>query len=699
MERHLLRLLIIDDSPDDAEQAIDLLRTAGYMLKSQRIQDAAGLQAEIAKGGWDVIVCEGALSHFKTESALDMLKRAGVDLPFIVLARRIAETDAVRLMHAGAHDVLIKSSALRLPAVIEREFAALAQRQHSRRAEQALREIQHKHRALIETSREAICYVQDGVHLEANGAYLALFGYREIVDLDGIPFLNLVDKADAAKVKDFLRKATQQPTTEPCRFVAVLPAGNRFHAELSVSPLTIKGEPCQQLIVADVSKRKAAEQKLLYLNEHDALTGLHNRQFFLQELAKAVEAARAGIHPSTMLYIDIDQLQAINDEFGFETGDRLLLRLAKLFRDKVRPQDVLARLSGDEFGALMLGADRATAEAAANQINKALKSAPLTDNGRTRQCHCTVSVIDIGADTPSTHKVLMTAHQLQAQAKGAGAVAVAGAPGGAPALPYNEWHKRIEAALASGKFHIVFQPIVNLHADASENYEVLVRMTAEDNAVISAGEFMSAAEESGQARHIDRAVAEQVVASLRTSVAGGKQRRFFFNVSHWTVRDAEFIPYVTERLAAADLAGRYLNFEIDESTLLKYPIETSQFVRAARKLGADLTVDNFTLASMQYLRKEPINFIKISGSLIQNIANDALNQNVVRTISWLAKSLERRTIAKYVESAETLSMLWKYEIDYVQGHYFQAPQAALEYDFAIESVSSDQALAGWVPVH
>lgn len=692
LERQLLRLLIVDDSPDDAEQTINLLRKAGYMLKSQRIQDAAGLQAELGKGGWDVIVCEGALAHFKTESALDMLRRANVDLPFVVLAQRIAEADAVRLMRAGAHDVILKTNALRLPVVIERELAALQQRLHSRRAEQALHEIEHKHRALIETSREAICYVQDGMHLDANGAYLALFGYSAIADLDGIPFLNLVDKADAAKVKDFLRKATQKPTTEPCAFVAVAPEGKRFHAELSVSPLTIKGEPCQQLIVADVSKRRAAEQKLLYLNQHDALTGLHNRQFFLDALAKAVDAARGGKQPSMMLYIDIDQLQAINDEFGFDTGDRLLLRLAKLFRDKVRPHDVLARLSGDEFGALMPGADRAVAEAAAAQINQALKAAPLTDNGRTRQCQCTVSVIDIGAETESTHKVLMTAHQLQARAKGP----AAGPAAGTPAVPYNDWHKRIEAALVGGKFHIVFQPIVNLHADASENYEVLVRMTGEDNAVISAGEFMSAAEESGQARQIDRTVVEQVVASLRTTVASGKQVRFFLNVSHWTVRDAEFIGYVTERLAAADLAGRYLNFEIDESTLLKFPAEAAQFARAARKLGAELTVDNFTMASMQYLRNEPIDFIKISGSLIQNIANDPLNQNVVQTISRLAKSLERRTVAKYVESAETLSMLWTFEIDYVQGHYFQAPHPALAYDFAMESVSSDHAVAGWV---
>lgn len=696
MERQLLRLLIIDDSPDDAEQTIGLLRQAGYMLKSQRIQDAAGLQAELAKGGWDVVVCEGALAHFKTDSALDMLKRANLDLPFIVLARRIAEADAVRLMRAGAHDVMVKTSALRLSAVIERELAARAQRQHSRRAEQALLEIEHKHRALIETSREAICYVQDGMHLDANGAYLVLFGYAALADLDGIPFLNLVDKADAAKVKDFLRKATQRATAAPCAFVAVAPEGKRFHAELSVSPLTLKGEPCQQLIVADVSKRKAAEQKLLYLNHHDALTGLHNRQFFLEALTKAVDAARTGTQPSMMLYIDIDQLQAINDEFGFDTGDHVLLRLAKLFRDKLRPHDVLARLSGDEFGALMPGATRAAAEAAASQINQALKSAPLTDNGRTRECQCTVSVIDIGADTHSTHKVLMTAHQLQAQAKGAVTGAAAGA---ALAVPYNEWHKRIEAALAGGKFHIVFQPIVNLHADASENYEVLVRMSGEDNAVVSAGEFMSAAEESGQARHIDRTVAEQVIASLRTSVASGKHVRFFLNVSHWTVRDAEFIPYVTERLAAANLAGRYLNFEIDESTLLKYPAETTHFARAARKLGAELTVDNFTMASMQYLRNEPIGFIKISGSLIQNIANDALNQSVVQTISRLAKSLERRTVAKYVESAETLSVLWTYEIDYVQGHYFQAPHPTLAYDFAMESVSSDNAVAGWVSTH
>lgn len=723
----MLRLLIVDDSPDDAEQTSDLLRKAGYMLKTQRVQDAGGLQSEIAKASWDVVVVEMELGHFNTQLALDMIKRANIDIPVIVLTRRISESDALKFMRAGAHDVLIKGNALRLPAVIERELTSLRHREHARRAEAALAEIENKHRSLIETSREAICYTQDGMHVDANRAYIDLFGYASLDALEGVPFLNLVDKPDYARVKDFLRKAGSKPSSEPLEFQARGNNDARFHAELSVSPLTIKGEPCQQMIVSDISKRKAAEQKLLYLNRHDALTGLFNRHYFLQELAKAVEAAKTRGAKGVMLYIDVDQLRNINDEFGFEIGDRLLLRLAKLFRDKLRGEDVLARLSGDEFGALMTGVDTKQAEAIAADINKTLKEAPLSEGDKVRTCQCTVSVIEIDAQVSNTHSVLMRAHQAHAKAKGrsdgAKPAVPAPPPASAPAATedathegsvsaahdisasapaptdraaYANWHKRIEAALANNKFHIVYQPIVNLHADASEIYEVLARMTGEDNAVVSAGEFMSAADESGQVQQIDRAVLGQVIEAVKKVKQQGKTTRFFINLSHWTVCDAHFVPFLLDSLRAADLNGRSLSFEIDESTILRYPNETTAFIQAVRKLGCEITVDNFTMSSLQFVRQQPINFLKISGALIHNLSSDQVNQNLVQTIGRMAKSLDKRTIAKYVERADSLSMLWTFEIDYVQGHYFQAPHPTLAYEFDIESVSSDHAVASWV---
>lgn len=703
MEKQLVRLLIVDDSPDDVELITDILRKAGYMLKTQRVQDAAGMQAELQKTQWDAIVCELHLAHFNTQLALDMLKRAQLDIPFIVMARSINEDEGVTLMRAGAHDVISKASGGRLAAVLARELKALQQRQQFQRAETALAEIEGKHRSLIETSREAICYAQDGMHIDANRAYLNLFGYEHAQELEGVPFLNLVDKADHAKVKDFLRKHGSKGSTDLLSFSAINNQGGRFFAEIGVSPLTIKGEACQQILISDISKRRAAEQKLQYLNQHDALTGLHNRHHFLQELAKAVERAQSSKRAGALLYIDIDQLQAINDEFGLEVGDRLLLRLAKLFREKLRPQDVLARLSGDEFGALLADADRSHAEAAAAAINEALKAAPLDEGGKKRECQCTVSVIEIEAGT-TPQKVLMQAHQAQREAKGhaqpatkltRSAAASKPADTGENAGQYGEWHRRIEAALAQGKFHPVFQPIVNLHAEASENYEVLVRMS-EDNAVLSAGEFMSAADESGQAREIDRAILKQVITHMAQVHKAGRQTRFFLNVSAWTLRDQDYVPFLLDSLKEAGVQGRFLVFEIEESAIANFPAAVTQFVQATKRLGCELAVDNFTLASLHYIRQQPFSFLKLSSALMQNLDSDEINQALMQTVSKVAKSLDKRTIAKHVESAESLTVLWTYEIDYVQGHYFQAPHPQLEYDFNIESLSSDHAVAGWI---
>ena len=272
MEKKILRLLIVDNSPDDAEIPVNILRQAGYMIKSQRVHDMATMEAALHKGRWDMAISENILPQFSAAMALDQIRRAGHDIPFLILAREISDDALQAMMAAGVHDVIRKQHIGRLLPAIKREMRNASVRAEYFRLASKVDEVEKKQQAIIESSREAVAYVHDGVHVDANVAYLKIFGFDTKDQVTVVPLLDLVDKEDQAAFKKFFRNPEQN--TEPMQFAAKRNDGSKLHVEMSVSPVVVEGEQCIQVVVSDVSKRQAVESKLKYLSQHDPLTGL-----------------------------------------------------------------------------------------------------------------------------------------------------------------------------------------------------------------------------------------------------------------------------------------------------------------------------------------------------------------------------------------------------------------------------------------
>ncbi|TDJ63835.1 MAG: response regulator, partial [Proteobacteria bacterium] len=222
MDKKILRLLIIDDSADDADIPVSVLRKNGYMLKSQRVQDLAGIQSALNKAKWDLVVSEYRLPHLGAMLALDTVKHLSPDLPFFVLTKKINDADLIEVMRAGARDVILKSEPARIVPAIERELAVVEEWGNYKKTAALLQEIENKHQAMIDGSMEAICYSHDGMHVDANRAYLDLFGYGGLEELEGVPVLDLIDKSDHARFKRHLRKADKnnKKPAEPQEFQA-----------------------------------------------------------------------------------------------------------------------------------------------------------------------------------------------------------------------------------------------------------------------------------------------------------------------------------------------------------------------------------------------------------------------------------------------------------------------------------------------
>ncbi len=686
MEKKILRLLIVDDSPDDVEVIQTTLRKAGYTLKMQRVQDAAGVQGALAKGEWDVVLSEFSLPHFGADIALELIKGAGLDIPFIVLTRAIKDADLARIMHSGARDVILKNQPVRIPPVVERELAvAELAREHRNLAQQA-KESEDKHRAVTESSHEAIGYSQDGMHIDANQAYLDVFGYENLGELEGIPVMNLIDKADQAKFKDYLRKATNQGPQAAQEFQAIRRDGSCFHVELTAAPISIRGEKCAQILAVDISKRKTVEDKLQFLNQRDPLTGLFNRGTFLQELQKQVDLSKQGKGRSGLVYLDMTQLKEINTTFGHATGDRILIQVSKYLRDKFSDA-VAGRFGGEEITLLLPNADETGLRQAAESILGSLKELSLSKDGKTYTCDCAIGLAVIDQSTPNLQAVMSTAfaqaREAAAQKARATVAAIkieAGKPALDPAL-VETWSKRVQAALENNEFQLTYQPIINLHGEAAEMYEVLLRLQEPNGSLIEPGQFMPAAEAAGLGPAIDRWVLDQSLRALAELDRQGRATSLFINLCPDAFKDADLLATLMKGLKELKVKPEAVVLEVDESAVIAHYTDAKTFIQSVKKLGCRFTVDNFgtSLATLNQLRDLPVQFLKISGAIVRNLSTDRVSQASLKAAIQLAQALDKKTIAKSVEKAEDMSILFNLGVDYVQGHYFQEADSQMHH--------------------
>ncbi|MEE8388825.1 MAG: response regulator, partial [Acidiferrobacterales bacterium] len=214
MENTALSVLIIDDSPDDAELPVKQLRAAGFRLKTQRVYNIAGMEAALLKDTWDLVLSEYSLLQFSAQMALETLKRRNIDSPLIVVTRSISDEDFGAVMAAGARDVIRKNDTGRLVPAVRRELAVANTVRQLEVAQSEVGDMESQHKAIVTGTQEAVCYCHEGMHIEANNAYLSMFGYNNLEDLEVIPVLNLISKADQKKFKDALRKTAKGKTLD-----------------------------------------------------------------------------------------------------------------------------------------------------------------------------------------------------------------------------------------------------------------------------------------------------------------------------------------------------------------------------------------------------------------------------------------------------------------------------------------------------
>lgn len=456
------------------------------------------------------------------------------------------------------------------------------------------------------------------------------------------------------------------------------------------------------LVLNDVSASHRLLEHIRFQNTRDVLTNLYNRKEFKKFLTQALAQSAGGEQSHALLLIDLDFFKIINDSLGLAAGDEFLRQVANLLTQSVRVNDVVARLGGDEFGILLKNCRPDIARRIAEGITHDLGQHKFSWEQKLLPLTASVAVVTVDNTTPNAEVCLANADAAVYAAKEAGGnrFQIYDASHELVVRHQNQlhWFSRIHAALESNRFVLYAQKIGALSTRAREegsHYELLIRMLGENGEIIAPGEFLPAAERYNLMPLIDRWVVRHAFQWF--AVHGGQGRRIgmcSINVSGASLCDENFCDYVLKQFQELRVPGEKICFEITETMAIQNLQKTLEFMSRMKALGCRFSLDDFGagFSSYGHLRTLPVDFVKIDGQFVKQMANDPIDFAMVKSINELGHLMKRQTIAEFVEDDSTIEKLKSLGVDYAQGYGVERPER-LDSQLAVDKQSVDKLAA------
>ncbi|MFP3977751.1 EAL domain-containing protein [Marinobacter sp. KMM 10035] len=684
-----VHLLILDPSQNDAESLISLLRNAGKATRAHRITSEEDLEEALKSGNWDLLLARDLEQEFTADDTLAMIKRMDKDIPCLVLTAEESRERTVAVMKAGAQGTVQFEHSDLLVLTVKRELRALEDRRRRRALESHLREAEQRCQLLLESSKDAIAYINDGMHIYANQSYLEFLGYDDIDDLMCTPVLDTLTSESQADYRSFMKSFTENSEDSMTLNCTTRRSDDHeLNVTMSVSAATYDGETCTQIVLQPEHSDAELEEKLREISSQDLLTGLFNRQYLMKELEQAIAKAGKDNETGALAYIALDNFMSMKSDVGISGADLLLGDLASLLKEQAGDDFMLARLSDDAFGLLSLPCDEKSMIARCEQVRKAVDEHLFDINGRTVPLSVSIGIASITENSPKTEELLARAHvassevrkqEGRSQGNGIGVYN----PIDHESLDDSNSIDAILKALDEDRFKLLFQPIINLRGEGEEHYEAFVRMLDKDEKEVSPYDFLPPMGPSDTAIKIDRWVILQSVKQLASHRARGKDTRMFLNVTAETIQDKTFTPWLSVALKAARLPGDALIFQIREGDANNYTRQAKELTKALHELHCKVSIAQFGCALDPFLTLKHINadYVKIDGSFTEELQKSDKAKEHMKELVKSLQSAGKLTIIPLVENASILATLWQAGVNYIQGYYLQAPAAEMNYDF------------------
>ena len=691
VEEKTINLVVIDDSFDTEEMVVSSLRNDGYAARSVRVEDAEDLAEAIRKKEPDLVLYTMGMELMSLKETCDCIRQNldGASIPVIAVQKSGDTGSAVAAMREGAADLSSYDQMDHLRLVINRELNAVRNWRQVRKLKAAMTETERRCESLLDSSRDAIAYVHEGMHVYSNASYLDLFDLEQSDELEGMPILDMVSPDSRDQFKSFLRDYLQKGTTTEVHKTHLLkPDGAQFEGVMEFSPASIEGEPCIQVIIRkqDVDT-EALEQRLKELSQKDQLTGLYNRQYCLDALETTISQCESEGLSAALMEIRLDNFEDIRSRVGAIDIDKFFVEVGGALASATHNNDTLSFMN-PAYSIIAYNHDRDSVLAYAKKIQNAVMELDVNLGGDKISTTCSIGITLLDKDSPETNEVLRRADKASDEAAAAGTNQINVYVPAEGELTRHEIESRyrdqLTQALKEDKFTLFYQPIISLHGDTAERYEVFVRMLGDDGKdMIMPQDFLPAAERIGMSVAIDRWVLYRAIQDVLKRHQQGKQTHFFIKLSAASIKDETLIEWISFQIKDKGLPEYALVFEVKESVAVTHLKNTKDLAKKLRAIKCGLVLDDFGSGTnpFQLLDHIDADFIRLDKSFMEDLTESPQNQETIMKIAEQAAELGKFTIAQFVKDANSLSLLWGMGVNFIQGYFLSEPQPEMTYDF------------------
>lgn len=681
-----LRLMVVDDSMEDAEAIVSSLRNAGIAVRPLRPGTAEEMAEMLSRQTIDMVLAATS-SAIGLEQVARQLQESGKDVPMLAIADEI-DTGSFSRTHAhGVRRIVLRGDPQLLLNAVRDERHDLEARRALRLLEARVRETERRCDALIDSSRDPIAYVHEGMHIRANAAYLEMFGFESFEDVEGMSLLDMVSPQQVEDFKDLLKRlARGEPPPARYELEARDSHGNGFPASMEFIPAQYEGEPCLQVIFRREEVDPELARQVEELRQRDQVTGLLNRPTFLRRLEEAVSSAANDGGRHGLLMIEPDNYQRLLQEMGLDTADDLAVGAAELLRGCVGEDAIAARYGEHRLALLVRDSDYAATAKMAEQLLSAYAGQVIQAGVHSAVVTVSIGGVQIGEKIASVSQVLAKAeHALQTALEMGNRCEIfdPAAADRAEEEHVQAWVARLRDALDKNGFVLHYQPVISLHGDTGAVYEALLRLDDGGGELVKPLEFLQIAEEQGLLWEIDHHVVGRAIARIGERMKDNKPTTLLVKISQASLHDDSLVRYIGEQLAQHGVPGEYLVLQLPEAKVFTHLKAARDFADAVGRFDCRLALSDFGagLDSFQLLSHLQPHLLKLDRSFTQDLAQNADSQQRVNEIAGKAREMGIRTVAEYVQDAASMSILFTAGIDYAQGNFLAQSGPEMHYDF------------------
>jgi len=670
-----IRLLLSHSDDSEAQRLASMLNNSGVQNRAVQVDSVDVLAKHLSDSEWDIMIVHNEQSPIGIREAVSQIRKHDLFLPIIALSEDEHHTAVITAMKAGACDLVLLDHDQHLLQVLKRELSNLAMYRDAKLATKRTIDLERRNHNLLDSSRDCVGFVEDGILLYANEAFANLLGHADADDIECMPIFDMLNESDHSVFKEACKKyiATNHQ--------GAMPLTLQFNGESSVISAPF------ELSVGRFDDQEAFQ---LYLRNKDinsdstnanidAASGLFTRRALFDLAQAKLDDDQCG----SWCQLQLENFSQISSSAGVEGIDSLVNELSLMVKTEMGTLDI-GRLSDNNIAVFFNETDTKVTENLISTLVDKIEDHIFTFDDRTFYWQIRASIVPITKGIDAVPVLVDRASELIQQASKIDKVKLYEPDINDDSTSDEQIAATVAKALEDDRFLLHFQPIVGLQDTSNPIYEVLLRMLDDDKKPIAAHEFIEATEKSGASALLDRWVVRESLKALSSKLQQGEHTKLIINISAGLLQDSEFFDWLSSAYKAAKAPGELITFQIRESVASEYLNQSIEFCKRVNEIGSQVCISHFgcTMNHDKMLEQLPVTLVKLDQSYTRDL--QAGNKD---GMSNLVKSLNQKSIISiipFVESATTLASLWQLGVHFIQGHYLQAPTDTMNYDFDSE---------------